>query len=155
MGLFYPNRAGFIESLKSVSVQEGASIFDGIRKVEVMPDIGGADTVSTNKRKPAGHVAGDIKIPGAFTLLYRSAIDYATKQPDFMYRLHSLQFTAEELPNFSKIALVGVRFLGWPFSAEGTDAIEIEMKFNCMDILVAVGDGELVSLIPEANEQTA
>ncbi len=155
MGLLYPNRSGFIESFKSVNLLEGADVFDGLRKVELTPEISGAETVKTNRRKPQGHVAGDASITGSMTLLYRSALDYQQKHPFFLYEIHSLTFTTEERVDFTTVAIEGLRWLSFPILAEGTNAIEVEVKFEALDCLMSVNGEELKSIFPEASEQFA
>ena len=155
MGLLYPNRSGFIESFKSVSVREGASIFDGLRKIEIAAEITGAETVKTNMRKPQGHVAGDASITGNMTLLYRSAMDNMTKNPFMLYEQHSLTFTTEERVDFTTIAIEGLRWLKFPVMSEGTDAIEVEVGYEALDVLISVNGEPLRSIFPEASEQFA
>ena len=137
MPLTYPKRDGFLSSLTSVEVLEGATIWAGLTSIGWTATVEGGDLVYANKMMPYGHLRGQGSPKCELTFLAESYFDWLKNNPGPLVRIFpSVMLKNQEGSRVDMIKIVSARFTEADGPSEGTDANEVTKPANALDIFI-------------------
>lgn len=137
MAMQYPNRRNFLFAFSSLTLLEGADLWNGLAAVNINPSVDGADAYYGQGTKPIGHLRGRFKAEMEIKFHGEAFFDWARKHPSFLTELFDdLVCAIEEGARREQIIIVGPRFTGGALESEGTDAMEFTLPGMALDILM-------------------
>lgn len=134
--LSYPKRKGFLYSLTSVTLVQGASVFKGLTSMKVNATIEGRDLKYGNGIIAFGRPSGTLKVEIEWKFVAEAFFDFVRAHPQYMTETFNPAFAFEEGSRRDRIELVGATLEGAELSAEGTDAAEVSITGTALDVLM-------------------
>lgn len=136
MGLKYPKRNGKIMSFKSVTLLQGATLFEGLQGVTVTANVEGDDPVYGAGTKALGRTRGELHVEFTVTLLAEEFFAFNRSNPGILDLEFSFTVLFEEGAKRGRVEIVAGKFNEIPIEAEGTGATTIELSGTALDCLI-------------------
>ena len=157
MPLTYPKRGGFLYSFKSVEVQQGAEVWNGLLSVKYTPKIDGRSLLHGNRRRAYGRPRGNAEVELEVKFVAEGYFDWVRAHPGFLMEIFNPIIINEEGSRRDTISIVELTFENTDAPSEGTDANEVTLSGMAIDCLISVEGGPERSVIDglqEGEEET-
>jgi hypothetical protein len=149
MALQYPNRAGFIYTLQSCTLQEGPEVLKGIRGISFSVKTEGRKGVFGNGETIIGYTRGQKMFEGSVKMILDSALDYIGVQSSLLDVSHTFTVSLEEGTRLDSIKIDNAVFTEFSADISGNEEIEVEIPF--LAELIYINGKPLASKGPLAN----
>lgn len=149
MPLQYPNRAGFIYTLQSCTLQEGPEVLKGIRGISFSAKTEGRKAVMANGETAVGFTRGQKMFEGSVKLILDSLLDYHATHQALLDELHTFTVSLEEGARLDSIKIEDAAFSEFSADISGNEEIEVEVPF--LALLISINGKPLASKGPLSN----
>lgn len=149
MPLQYPNRAGFVYTLQSCTLQEGPEVLKGLRGISFSAKTEGRKVVMANGETGVGFTRGQKMFEGSVKLILDSLLDYQAAHQKLFDELHTFTVSLEEGTRLDSIKVEDAAFSEFSVDISGNEEIEVEIPF--LALLISINGQPLASKGPLAN----
>lgn len=132
----YPNRGKFLYSFKSLSLLNGAEVFEGLTSLGVNVTIEGREMLYGNGMRAYGRTRGNLQVEVEAKFAAEAFFDFQKAHPQFLTELFTFTVVNEESSRRDVIELVELSFEGADLPSEGTAPSEVTLSGMALDVLI-------------------